>query len=174
MSTTIPASVHSAECIDARLIELREQLRSEMAGRAVITHRASVLMKRIDELEHRLEEAMYPAQAPLGKMLPDDPEARNRIYRLLVKVPLAADLLYDVLVELQGEVHKLGLTEVTLTEAVNRARKGVEDLVLFIDSDKLGNLQDILSDDTDLIRNQTILLNRYLDEHMIIEEGGEK
>lgn len=166
MSVTIPASVHSAECIEAHLTELREQLRREMHGKTVLTRKASMLMKRIGETELRLEQALHPAQASLGQLLPDDTEVRNRIYRLLVKVPLAADLLYDILVELQGEVRTLGLSEVTLTEAVDKARKAVSQLVFFIDTDKLAGLQKILSADSELINQQTVLLDRFLDGHM--------
>lgn len=170
-------AIHTAETLRVRIDGLKAELRREMSGKCVLTDKARRLQTKIEDLEARLEEALNPTSAPLGSVLPDDPQARARIYRLLVKVPLAADLLYDTLTELQGAVRSLGLQEVTITQKVSAVRSEVEQLVFMIDNHEWRELQKVLSDDDTMISHLQLLLDRYMDSKMpgiiTAEEGGE-
>lgn len=165
MSAIFEPATHAAEILRQRIAILQEGLRREMSGKMVLTPRAKTIMQRISEAENELEEALHPTKAPLSQLLKDDPEARRRIYRRLFKVPVAADLLYSTLVDLQSAVRKLGVTEVTISETIATARKAIERVVFLVDTDSTGKLSQMLEEDSKLIEHQDILLDRFLDEH---------
>lgn len=153
-----------------------------MCGLSVMTPKALRLKARIDSIDTRLEQLTHPTSMPLSQVLPDNPEARVRIYTLLAKIPLAADLLYDILTDLREQVKLLGVTEVTFTDMIERVRTDVEAIVKVIDDPRFNELFTMLSDDDPLVRDLTIVLDRYMLAHTPelqaiatrLQKGGEK
>lgn len=160
-----------------RLARLRielQQAKEELAEQRMLapfaTRKALRLMDRVKRLTDEIAQAENPESAPLGDLLGQDADDRARIYRLLVKVPLAADLLYDILTELQGEVRKLGVVEVTLTGHVNRVRREVEKIVLMIDELSNEKLRAVLDNDDVLVNDLTTIIDRYLSQNLTITD----
>ena len=173
---------HQISQLEQEREDLSRRLAGVMCGLSVMTPKALRLKARIDSIDARLERLKNPVSMPLSQVLPDNPAARLKIYTLLAKIPLAADLLYDILTDLKYQVKQLGVTEITFTDMIERVRRDVETIVKVIDDPQFTELFSMLSDDDPLVRDLTTILDRYLESHTPalqtianrLKEGGEK
>ena len=149
------------ERLRLRRRELARELHAATRGRAVLTPKARSLMARIDDIDARIEQLTNPGHFPLSELLPDHPEARNQIYGLLTAIPIAADLVYDLLIQLRDTVNALGVEECTFTNLIDKLRTQVERIVFMVSPDMPG-LHDVLADDDAVISDLELLLTRYV------------
>ena len=158
------------EHLRQRRRELADSLWREQIGMAVLTPKARKLMSRIDEVDRRIHKLSNPTHLPLSELLPEYPEKRKEIYRLLTAIPLAADLVYDLLVQLRDAVNSLGVDECTFTGLIDKLRAQVERIVFMVTPDMKG-LHSVLEQDNPLIADLEMIINRYINESGSIPEN---
>lgn len=150
--------------IKAEMIKLRELTR----GSVVMSPKAKKTADRIQQLTERRNLLIANQTYSLGENLPDDEDERNKIYRLMVKIPIVADFLYACCVELHGALKKYNIQELTLTTQVENIKKQSKDMAFILSNFK--PLERILTNDDTLIDALDRKVESFLDRHMKITE----
>lgn len=105
----------------------------------------------------------------LGSLLPNDPQQRNEIYRLLVKLPIVSDFLYSTCVDLQSVLKRYGLNELTMTEHVRKISTLAKDLAFLLTG--FPELEKILAADDTLLAALDKKTDSFLSQRMKITQN---
>lgn len=153
--------------IDARIAALSADYARETTGRAILSARAKSLARKIAELQAERDRIIADERHALGSLLPDDPQQRNEIYRLLVKLPIVSDFLYSTCVELRSVLKRHGLNELTMTEHVRKISTLAKDFAFLLTG--FPELEKILSADDTLIAALDKKTDSFLKQRMKTE-----
>lgn len=168
--------------IDARMAELHAEYLSIMRGHVVPTGRAMVIRRKMDALCENREKAVKEAVKAeaerkreeilsLGENLPQDETTRDRIFHMMLKLPLAADFLYALCCDLASELRKHGMTELTLTERTGRIKKEASELAFTLN--EFEPLRKMLEEDDTLIDALDKKLTSFLGRNLNIVRDSE-
>lgn len=116
------------------------------------------------EIDRREEERKYQEIKTLRDLLPRDEVERNNIHKLLVKVSLASDFLYDCLLDLEKQLDKLGILVNSFSDETRSVVSASNALASKLITDRAPKLSEVLLDDMPMIESLHDILNSYVDK----------
>lgn len=120
---------------------------------------------KIEELEKELINARQYAPKRLSEMLAQyDEETRNRVFKALLRISLAADFLNDCAEEAKGVLGELHLTEHTLSGDVKELAKLSQKVASFVILPKSETLTEMMTDNTDFITACSEAADKHLEK----------
>ncbi len=152
--------------IDSRLAELSAEYSRLTLGKAVLPPKAKTIAAKMTQLRQERDRLIADEMHSLGTLLPTNPDERNEIYRLLIKLPIISDFLYSACVELQGVLKRHGLNELTMTQRVGRISAMSKDFAFLLS--EFPELEKILSADDTLIEALDKKVKSFLSQRMKI------
>lgn len=154
--------------IDSRLAELSAEYSRLTLGKAVLPPKAKTIAAKMTQLRQERDRLIADERHSLGTLLPTNPDERNEIYRLLIKLPIISDFLYNACVELQGVLKRHGLNELTMTQRVGRISAMSKDFAFLLS--EFPELEKILSADDTLIEALNKKVESFLSQRMKINK----
>lgn len=154
--------------IDLRIAELSAEYARLTAGRAILVPGAKTAARKIAQLRQERERLIADERHSLGELLPTNPDERNEIYRLLVKLPIISDFLYGACVELSSMLRRHGLNELTLSRRVGRIKEEAKEFAFMLSN--FPELEKILSADDTLIEALNKKVDSFLSQRMKISK----
>ena len=154
--------------IDSRLAELSAEYSRLTLGKAVLPPKAKTIAAKIAQLRQERDRLIADERHSLGTLLPTNPDERNEIYRLLIKLPIISDFLYNACVELQGVLKRHGLNELTMTRRVGQISEMSKDFAFLLS--EFPELEKILSADDTLIEALNKKVDSFLSQRMKIKQ----
>ena len=154
--------------IDQRITELTVEYSRAIAGKSVLPPKAKTIAAKIAQLRQERERLIADERHSLGALLPTNPDERNEIYRLLVKLPIISDFLYGACVELQSTLRRHGLNELTLSRRVGRIKEEAKEFAFMLSN--FPELEKILSADDTLIEALNKKVDSFLSQRMKIKK----
>lgn len=160
----------------ARIGKLRKQLQElENQKNALFCRRAYVqgmnLIPRIQQLKSQIrdielqeEKRKYEEKVTLRDLLPEDEVERASIHKMLVKVSLASDFLYEVLFELTSKLDSYGILVNSLEEETKIVCSGANNLASKLLNEKAPMLKTVLLDNEPMLDSMNKILNDYVDK----------
>lgn len=135
------------------------------AARQNNLHWMEMAQKKISELEKELIEARQYAPRKLSEFLSDKGEdTRNRVFKALLKISLAADFLNDCAEEAKDVLGELGLKEHTLTGDVESVCALSQKLASFVINLGARSLTEMMTDNSDFICKCSEAADEHLKE----------
>lgn len=116
------------------------------------------------EIDRREEERKYQEIKTLRDLLPRDEVERHNIHKLLVKVSLASDFLYDCLFDLEKQLDKLGILVNSFSDETRSVVSASNALASKLITDRAPKLSEVLLDDMPMIESLHDILNSYVDK----------
>lgn len=123
----------------------------------------SEVKRMLDDYMKREEDRKYQEKVTLRELLPQDKMERFKIHKLLVKVSLASDYLYDCMAELEHTLNKMGILVNSLSEESKDVCKRANGLASKLLVDKAPKLGEVLLDDEPMIDKLHEVVDRYID-----------
>lgn len=123
----------------------------------------NAIKQELLEIDRREEERKYQEKKTLRDLLPKDEVERNNIHKMLVKVSLASDFLYDCLWDLEKALDKLGILVNSFSDETRSVVKASNELASKLITDKAPKLGDVLIDDEPMLDQLHNILNKYID-----------
>lgn len=122
---------------------------------------------KIRELEQELMEARKYAPRRLSEFLADkDESVKNRVYKALLKVSLAADFLNECAEDAKEAVGELGLKEHTLTGDVAAVCKLSQKLASFVIAPNSRPLTEMMTDNSAFIEECSDAADKHLADRL--------
>lgn len=119
--------------------------------------------KKINEVEQELIEARKYAPKKLSEFLQEQGEdVRDRVYKALIKISLAADFLNDCAFEAKCELDDIGLVEHSITPMVKQACEISQNIASFVLTANNEQLTQMITDNADFIK----VCSDAADEHL--------
>lgn len=119
--------------------------------------------KELEDYVKREEERKYQEKVTLRELLPKDQVERNNIHKLLVKVSLASDYLYDCMSELEHKLSDMGILVDSLSNETNDVCKRANGLASKLLVDKAPKLGEVLLEDEPMIDKLHQIIDTYID-----------
>lgn len=154
------------ERIEKEIAEASAEMISLTRGCSAMPPKGRKLAEKIKRLKEKRDSVLANSTQTLAECLPADEAERNRIYKLLIKLPIVADFLYACCVELQGDLNKLNLKELTITRQVSGIKQQSKELAFMLSN--FVPLERILSNDDALIDSLDRKVSSFLDYNMRI------
>lgn len=118
-------------------------------------------LEKLDRLERERELSEVKT---LRDLLPRDEVERNNIHKLLVKVSLASDFLYDCLLDLEKQLDKLGILVNSFSDETRSVVSASNALASKLITDRAPKLSEVLLDDMPMIESLHEILDSYMDK----------
>lgn len=158
-----------------KLLKQFEELKkkqSELFGQNQMVQ-AMQLQPKINKIKAELlaiqkteEDRYYSEKKTLRELLPKDEIERNNIHKMLVKVSLASDYLYDCMFELKDRLNSMGILVDSLSEESNAVCKAANALASKLITDKAPKLSEVLLDDEPLIDGLHAVMDKYIEKSL--------
>lgn len=114
------------------------------------------------EIQKREEDRYYNQKLTLRDLLPEDEVERNNIHKMLVKVSLASDFLYDCLFDLEKKLGSMGIEVNSLSEETQQLCKASNALASKLLTDKAPQLGEVLLEDDSMLSQLHDIMNQYV------------
>lgn len=124
--------------------------------------------KELEDYVKREEERKYNEKVTLKELLPKDQVERHNIHKLLVKVSLASDYLYDCMAELQHKLNAMGILVDSLSDETKDVCKRANGLASKLLVDKAPQLGKVLLDDEPMIDKLHTIVDQYIDSTLAL------
>lgn len=114
------------------------------------------------EIQKREEDRYYNQKLTLRDLLPKDEVERNNIHKMLVKVSLASDFLYDCLFDLKKKLSSMGIEVNSLSDEAQQLCKASNDLASKLLTDKAPQLGEVLLEDEPMLSKLHGIMDQYV------------
>jgi len=123
--------------------------------------------KKTEELERELQKARAYAPTRLSDILSDKgEEVKNRVYKSLLKISLAADFVNDCAEETKEVMRSLGLNDFTLRSEVDELCKLSQKIASFVIIPNQNVLTDMICDNSAFIDTAHEAADKHLNDKL--------